>query len=140
MVLKAFVAGRNLDAFSREEMQRIFNSVCLPASTCTTAFGDMPTCKGAAISENGQQRLGELARLLLLDVLLNNGDRLPLIHANRGNAGNVMLCRGNGQVVAIDSAASAINKAAYPEQYQAYLERVRHHCAIIDISLKHAMV
>eukprot|EP00045_Choanoeca_perplexa_P007536 m.69247 g.69247 ORF g.69247 m.69247 type:complete len:414 (-) comp14111_c0_seq1:3162-4403(-) len=109
VVLKAFVAGRNLDAYNSDDMQHIFTS-------------------GGAISESGQRRLSELSRLLLLDVLINNGDRLPLIHDNRGNPGNVMLCRGSGQVIAIDSAIASINKATYPEQYQAYLDRVGQLC------------
>eukprot|EP00730_Choanoeca_flexa_P013546 TRINITY_DN5442_c0_g1_i1.p1 TRINITY_DN5442_c0_g1~~TRINITY_DN5442_c0_g1_i1.p1 ORF type:complete len:414 (+),score=88.40 TRINITY_DN5442_c0_g1_i1:87-1328(+) len=105
VVLKAFVAGRNLDAHTAEDMQTIFG-------------------KSHAETEAQKRRINELARLLLLDVLLNNGDRLPLIHDNRGNPGNVMLCRGSGQVVAIDSAMAAINKRDYPEQYQAYLDKV----------------
>lgn len=52
-----------------------------------------------ALTSVGKERLRELGLMLLLDVLLNNGDRLPLIWKNRGNPGNVMFSGKDGRVV-----------------------------------------
>eukprot|EP00039_Didymoeca_costata_P019312 m.337022 g.337022 ORF g.337022 m.337022 type:complete len:402 (+) comp18025_c0_seq1:122-1327(+) len=76
------------------------------------------------LSENGHERLKELGRLLALDVLCNNGDRFPLIWDNRGNPGNVMLAKGPGKIVSVDSQLMPIDKNNYPDEYQQYLDKV----------------
>jgi hypothetical protein len=45
---------------------------------------------GHELDERGKTRLRELGRLLALDAVLNNSDRLPLMWNNQGNAGNIM--------------------------------------------------
>lgn len=72
---------------------------------------------------DGETRHGiwrQLGRLMALDLLLNNLDRLPLAWTNDGNLGNVML-RGH-EVVGIDH---AVHPILHPEGLQRYLDRVR---------------
>ena len=49
-------------------------------------------------------RLRELARLCLLDVVINNLDRLPVLWDNAGNLNNLML--GPDGLVGIDQAVA----------------------------------
>ena len=56
---------------------------------------------------------------MVTDVLMNNGDRLPLVWANAGNAGNVMFCAGYSAIVTnIDSQMTSINAHKFPKEFQ----------------------
>lgn len=64
----------------------------------------------------------QLGRLMALDMLINNFDRLPLVWSNEGNLGNVMLGSGLGAVVGIDQCVNPIRHAG---GLNTYLQRVR---------------
>lgn len=73
-----------------------------------------------------------LGRLMALDVLLNNGDRLPLIWDNQGNPGNVFVARkevaeGKHELIAvnIDGGARAIDPQQFPKESAQYFERAK---------------
>jgi hypothetical protein len=85
VVLKAFVAGQNLSELGHDRMMEIFGEVLFARPGCLLVVKVMPSpvLSQRGLSANGRARLEELARLLLLDILLNNGDRLPLIWENR---------------------------------------------------------
>jgi hypothetical protein len=57
--------------------------------------------------------LRAIGRIMALDVFTNNWDRIPLIHDNMGNFGNVILQQPEENVailVAIDNAMTGIRK------------------------------
>eukprot|EP00051_Salpingoeca_urceolata_P030448 m.8936 g.8936 ORF g.8936 m.8936 type:complete len:400 (-) comp3369_c0_seq2:86-1285(-) len=68
-------------------------------------------------------QLEALGAVLVLDVLCNNGDRLPLIWENRGNPGNVMICNQRQQVVSVDSQLLPIADD-HAQQRQEYMDKV----------------
>ena len=94
---------------------------------------------------SGREHLREIGRLLVLDVLINNGDRFPLLWENRGNPGNLMFDSISGkvrvpailllyllfylnQVIAIDSQLCPIDRNLHEDVFQAYLSKVRYDC------------
>ena len=75
-----------------------------------------------------------LGRILALDVLTNNFDRLPCIWNNRGNAGNVLFQGDAGEdnqpcsvstnshsAIGIDNMVSCIDVTKFPDQHDAYV-------------------
>lgn len=58
--------------------------------------------------------LRQVGRIMALDVVCNNWDRIPLIHDNSGNFGNIMLQTHveEGFLVAIDNAFTGIRKVS----------------------------
>eukprot|EP00041_Stephanoeca_diplocostata_P016054 m.312304 g.312304 ORF g.312304 m.312304 type:complete len:397 (+) comp20238_c0_seq9:270-1460(+) len=109
-------------------MQNILLKAYLPG----TNFGSLDVARTTEIfgveghlSPNGVKRLREIGRILALDVLCNNGDRLPLIWDNRGNPGNIMMAKGVGKAVSIDSQIQPIDKEAHPDQFQVYMDKVK---------------
>mmetsp|Transcript_97029 Transcript_97029/g.274168 ORF Transcript_97029/g.274168 Transcript_97029/m.274168 type:complete len:539 (+) Transcript_97029:86-1702(+) len=64
----------------------------------------------------------DLGRLMALDMLINNFDRLPLAWGNDGNLGNVLLGSSLGPVVGIDQCVAPITHA---EGLRKYTLRVR---------------
>jgi hypothetical protein len=78
--------------------------------------------------------LRAIGRIMALDVLTNNWDRVPLIHDNRGNFGNVILQEppdGSAVLVAIDNAMTGIRReygGRRNPMYDAYLGKVRKLC------------
>eukprot|EP00053_Salpingoeca_punica_P017161 m.164318 g.164318 ORF g.164318 m.164318 type:complete len:399 (-) comp17131_c3_seq1:407-1603(-) len=76
-------------------------------------------------SQAGHDHLISLGRMLALDVLCNNGDRLPLIWDNRGNPGNIMFAFEGGEVVSVDGQVCPIDIETAPDQYDAYLDKIR---------------
>ncbi len=78
--------------------------------------------------------LRSIGRIMALDVFTNNWDRIPLIHDNSGNFGNVILQRPEENVailVAIDNAMTGIRReygGRRNSMYDAYLEKVRKLC------------
>lgn len=74
--------------------------------------GASPAPLFSAESPGGRQLLRALGRIMCLDVFTNNWDRIPLIHHNAGNFGNVIL-QYHGEearLVAIDNAMTGIRK------------------------------
>jgi len=67
----------------------------------------------------------EIGALLYLDVIINNGDRLPLIWQNQGNSGNLMLDKITGQVISLDTSCNVINNDLYPEKVEEYYTKIR---------------
>jgi len=75
-----------------------------------------------ALAHPNEAFLHELGLLLVLDVLINNFDRIPLpIWQNDGNLSNVMVT-ASGHIVGIDQQVNVIVPGAGREQY---LEKVR---------------
>ncbi|KAL6067313.1 hypothetical protein QOT17_008932 [Balamuthia mandrillaris] len=92
---------------------------------------------GEVLSSNGTRRLRELGRLLALDVLTNNSDRLPLLWNNRGNGGNLMFAGPNGILVNIDNKVVPINGEAYPKKLEEYMTNVR---SLLSTLIKNPLV
>mmetsp|Transcript_23442 Transcript_23442/g.61391 ORF Transcript_23442/g.61391 Transcript_23442/m.61391 type:complete len:403 (+) Transcript_23442:63-1271(+) len=105
VLLKGFLPGGHLGEIGSERAAEIFGR--------------------AGLSDNGCARLREIGRILALDVLCNNGDRFPLIWDNRGNPGNVMMARGVGKAVSIDSQIQPIDAVQHRVHFEAYLDKVR---------------
>ena len=72
----------------------------------------------------GDPILRGLGRILALDCFCNNWDRVPLIHHNSGNFGNVILQLdgSQGRLIAIDNAMTGIRKLAGPSMNPIYKE------------------
>lgn len=73
--------------------------------------------------------LGQIGKTMVLDVLVNNGDRIPLIHRGEGNASNLLLCPSrNGiempNLCLIDNNINAIVNPAGRETYLEAVSRV----------------
>jgi|EP00505_MAST-04D_sp_SCG-Rhode-Island_P001394 hypothetical protein len=94
-----------------------------------------------AETEGGRKRLTQLGELIAFDAFLNNGDRVPVVHSNIGNARNVMFSNGDqGDIIAIDQVITCFRtiegKDSMKENsptmlYNEYIERVRtwlNHC------------
>ncbi|EGD73156.1 hypothetical protein PTSG_04869 [Salpingoeca rosetta] len=115
LLIKNFVRGVNLGQVKEADLIKVFG-------------------EPGAFTDGGRERFKELAALLLLDVLCNNGDRFPLIWDNRGNPGNVMFARSNGQVIAIDNNICAVDEATYADQHREYLSKVEN---LIHLTARH---
>ncbi len=78
--------------------------------------------------------LRAIGRIMALDVFTNNWDRIPLIHDNSGNFGNIILQEpreGGAVLVAIDNAMVGIRSeygGRRNAMYDAYLGKVRLLC------------
>ena len=71
-----------------------------------------------------QQRLQDLGEIMMVDVYLNNFDRVPLpCWSNDGNAGNVMVA--DGHVVAIDSIVNTVDlsNSIVQKRHALYLQK-----------------
>lgn len=88
LCLQDFVKGVTLEQLTTQHAQLYFRSTSKQSSPVLRALG----------------------RIMGLDVFFNNWDRVPLIHDNRGNFGNVILQDGGaeGRLVAIDNAMTGI--------------------------------
>lgn len=69
-----------------------------------------------------------LGQIVALDVLLNNGDRVPFIWDNQGNSGNLHLIvrqdDNSVDLANIDPGIRAIDATKFPDEHQAYLDLV----------------
>jgi hypothetical protein len=95
-------------------------------------FGDETN----ALHTTGMLNCRVLGRVLALDVLTNNFDRLPCIWNNKGNAGNVLFQGDAGErnkyclatsephtAIGIDNMVSCIDVAKFPKQHSEYVEK-----------------
>ena len=96
-------------------------------------FGLPPSSQSAALdssTEAGARRLRQLGELTAFDAFLNNSDRVPVVHSNRGNARNVLFSRGAddeaSDIVAIDQVVTSLSESSEigARLYRAYTERV----------------
>jgi len=106
VLLQKFVQGKTMSEWDYLSIKDIFDSE-------------------DELNELGKKRMTEIGSVLYLDVLLNNGDRLPLIWQNQGNSGNLMLDKFTGQVISIDSSGSPININLYPQRVEEYYAKVK---------------
>lgn len=67
--------------------------------------------------------LKQIGKILLLDVLLNNLDRMPLIWDNEGNLENLLFSKETESVYAIDQAIYPVSKKL-EKNYNEYLRKV----------------
>lgn len=106
MFLNSFVPGKSLAQFDHA------SSVALLGPE-------------GSLSSDGVSVLHQIGRVLALDVLLNNGDRLPLIWQNQGNAGNLIIARTEDgpKVYSIDTQVFPIG-TEHAAQLDSYHERV----------------
>jgi len=76
--------------------------------------------------DNGKQRLQEVGRIISLDILTNNWDRLPVVWDNEGNLGNLFIQMGkdDGKVVGIDQGITCIHLTVNKAGYEKYVARV----------------
>eukprot|EP00054_Salpingoeca_dolichothecata_P027165 m.197774 g.197774 ORF g.197774 m.197774 type:complete len:396 (+) comp25882_c0_seq8:43-1230(+) len=79
----------------------------------------------SGLSDNGRKRLQEIGAVMLLDVLCNNGDRLPLIWDNRGNPGNIMFALGLGKIISLDNQIAPIDKSLHTDAFAEYLAKAK---------------
>jgi len=98
-LMKELIPAKNLDKFNYSEMREI--------------FGD----ETSLLSENSKKRLKELAIILALDIITNNGDRLPLVWPNQGNSGNLMMSH-TGQFICIENCFNDIKDPEKSEKIQ----------------------
>ncbi|XP_004345027.2 hypothetical protein CAOG_06278 [Capsaspora owczarzaki ATCC 30864] len=82
----------------------------LDYTTATAVFGS--EVEDNATPEEAE-RIRSLGRLLVVDTLLNNGDRLPLFWDNQGNPSNIMISRANAHsFVSIDTRLTGIAESS----------------------------
>ena len=91
-------------------------------------WGMEPTLAAAAFNattDSGQRCLTQLGELIAFDALINNGDRVPIVHSNIGNPRNVVFS-GATNLVAIDQAMQsfATNSKIGRSLYDDYVVRV----------------
>lgn len=69
----------------------------------------------------GRKLVQDIGSMIALDVLTNNGDRMPLIWQNDGNLGNVFI---TGKAVSIDAKVFPIDQEKQLELRSSYLRKV----------------
>lgn len=85
---------------------------------------------------NNKENLQHIGKIMVLDVMLNNLDRIPLIWDNEGNLENLLFSNdgnGNHLVFAIDQAIYPVSKLL-EKNYNAYLDKTRN--LVKDITAK----
>ena len=86
-------------------------------------------------TDGGRQRLEEIGRMMVFDMLINNSDRIPLIWDNEGNPRNFLVRTGhsgdgasepNFEIVPIDQAVRCIDPedANSTTNHERYMSRV----------------
>ena len=79
---------------------------------------------GALLHDVGLLNCRVLGKVLALDVLTNNFDRLPCIWDNKGNPGNVMFQPApKHTALCIDNMVSCIDLDKFQEQHQQYVKK-----------------
>lgn len=94
-----------------------------------------------ASPEQSRGVLHAIGRIMGADVVFNNWDRVPLVHGNEGNFGNIMLQPDSGHVLAIDNSMTSIKAVISGKrntQYDKYLAGVAALCAQLAASGPHA--
>jgi hypothetical protein len=87
-------------------------------STCNT------TIEQKQFHEIGALNLMIFGKILALDILTNNFDRLPCIWENNGNPGNIMFrTEPKHTALCIDNMVSCIDVEKFDKQYQQYVEK-----------------
>jgi hypothetical protein len=76
-------------------------------ATCETWFGPAPSVTGN-VDERGKKSLQSLGRLIALDSIIFNYDRVPVTYDNAGNPGNVLFDTRSGCIQAIDTATGDV--------------------------------
>eukprot|EP01137_Pigoraptor_chileana_P002398 Opistho-2@41187 len=112
VMLMEYVCGTTLGSVKYERACQVFGSE-------------------TSLSVNGKKRLREIGRLMGVDCLLNNSDRLPLVWDNRGNPGNLMLAGSIGCIVAIDNQFIPVDVGTHPERVAAQRVRVEELCRCV---------
>ena len=87
-------------------------------------------------TESGARRLAQLGEMIAFDALVNNSDRVPVVHDNEGNARNVLFSHGPStpgggndaasEAVAIDQCITSLSDSSPvgAKLYAAYRARV----------------
>ena len=100
----------------------------MPVASCAATLD--------ATTESGARRLAQLGEMIAFDALINNSDRVPVVHGNQGNARNVIFSHGPSapgggsdaasDVVAIDQCITSLSasSAVGAKLYAAYKARV----------------
>lgn len=91
-----------------------------------------PQAKSLFESPDGPRLFREMGRLVCLDIVTNNWDRLPIIWDNDGNFRNLYLEQREGKdhhrtkwsVVGIDQGITAVKREVHPEGHDKYMSRV----------------
>eukprot|EP01124_Arcella_intermedia_P010069 TRINITY_DN16621_c0_g1_i1.p1 TRINITY_DN16621_c0_g1~~TRINITY_DN16621_c0_g1_i1.p1 ORF type:complete len:375 (+),score=60.50 TRINITY_DN16621_c0_g1_i1:16-1140(+) len=97
-ILKEYIPGKNLDKLIYSEMREIYGNE-------------------NALSHVSISALNDLARILVLDLLTNYGDRLPFLWPNQGNSGNLMITP-SGQFICIENGFNLIKDTGRFETYK----------------------
>lgn len=79
----------------------------------------------------GAKVLKEIGRLVALDVITNNSDRLPLVWPNQGNISNVMFAERGPTVISIDAKIIPIDSDKRKDLYDVYAKRV---CEVLQVT------
>jgi hypothetical protein len=74
-----------------------------------------------------QDVLKDLGRIVILDLLLNNWDRMPvgMLWKHEGNPNNLLVNTKLKRCFAIDQATTEIPQFLYPENHKEYMENVK---------------
>jgi len=76
---------------------------------------------------SGANRLKEIGKIVALDIVTNNWDRLPIIWDHEGNPGNLFVqYNGNdGRIVGIDQGLTCINQTVSKVGYDRYVDKIQ---------------
>eukprot|EP01125_Pyxidicula_operculata_P018676 TRINITY_DN6654_c0_g1_i1.p1 TRINITY_DN6654_c0_g1~~TRINITY_DN6654_c0_g1_i1.p1 ORF type:complete len:410 (-),score=38.00 TRINITY_DN6654_c0_g1_i1:9-1238(-) len=105
LLIKQFVPGRDLTKCDYEAIRKYYGTE-------------------VDLNENFHKKIGGLARILALDLLLNYSDRLPFIWANQGNSGNVMITN-QGQFISIENSITPFDPSTQSKKFQDYQAQVK---------------
>mmetsp|Transcript_12119 Transcript_12119/g.18303 ORF Transcript_12119/g.18303 Transcript_12119/m.18303 type:complete len:215 (-) Transcript_12119:278-922(-) len=64
-----------------------------------------------------------IGKIISFDIFINNGDRIPVVHSNDGNAHNIIV-QASGNCVAIDTCITSIHPINASSPYEVYSNRV----------------
>lgn len=73
----------------------------------------------------GRRYWHDIGQMMVMDVILNEFDRVPGFFENTGNAGNILFQFSTGRCVAIDQSLRSIHGNVHPEACQAHMDRTR---------------
>jgi len=103
--------------------RRMLLSEYVVGSSLNNVFGPSAMAEEWCARIMHAENFARIGRMLALDVLINNMDRLPLIWNNNGNPCNVMVAK-DGRVLAIDNTPFCIDPELHVDAAATYADRV----------------
>jgi hypothetical protein len=103
--------------------RRMLLSEYVVGSSLNNVFGPSAMAEEWCARIMHAENFARIGRMLALDVLINNMDRLPLIWNNNGNPCNVMVAK-DGRILAIDNTPFCIDPELHADAAATYADRV----------------